>query len=293
MSGPVIFGEVLFDRFPDGTEVLGGAPFNVAWNLKALGAEPLLVSRVGRDHLAEQIAAAMGKWKMSLAGLQRDPDHSTGSVEVTVVNGEPSFDIAPEKAYDHISAGELPSLQPGGVLYHGSLALRCENPRGALDRLRRLTQAPVFMDVNLRDPWWRREEVLGWLGQARWVKLNEKELEQLVPSAPDIRSRAAWLLDRFPVQSLIVTRGEQGVWFRDRQGQELAPASVPASVVRDTVGAGDAFSSVVILGLLGQWPWPVTLERALGFAGAVVGLRGATTEDRNFYEPFKANWELP
>jgi len=35
---PVLFGEVLFDHFPDGSEVLGGAPFNVAWHLQGLGA---------------------------------------------------------------------------------------------------------------------------------------------------------------------------------------------------------------------------------------------------------------
>ena len=33
----IIFGEVLFDTFPDGTAVLGGAPFNVAWHLQGFG----------------------------------------------------------------------------------------------------------------------------------------------------------------------------------------------------------------------------------------------------------------
>ena len=32
---PVVFGEVLFDCFPDGSRVLGGAPFNVAWHCQA------------------------------------------------------------------------------------------------------------------------------------------------------------------------------------------------------------------------------------------------------------------
>ena len=44
-----IFGEVLFDCFPDGREVLGGAPFNVAWHLHAFGQSPVFVSRVGDD----------------------------------------------------------------------------------------------------------------------------------------------------------------------------------------------------------------------------------------------------
>ena len=49
---PVIFGEVLFDVFPEeGNMVLGGAPFNVAWNLQAMGLAPHLVSRIGRDEL--------------------------------------------------------------------------------------------------------------------------------------------------------------------------------------------------------------------------------------------------
>jgi fructokinase len=54
-SGPLVFGEVLFDCFPDGTEVLGGAPFNVAWHLQGFGLSPLLVSRVGNDARGQQI----------------------------------------------------------------------------------------------------------------------------------------------------------------------------------------------------------------------------------------------
>ncbi len=42
---PMIFGEVLFDCFPDGASILGGAPFNVAWHLHAFGQSPLFISR--------------------------------------------------------------------------------------------------------------------------------------------------------------------------------------------------------------------------------------------------------
>ena len=41
---PVVFGEVLFDIFPDGAKHLGGAPFNVAWHLQAFGDQPLFLS---------------------------------------------------------------------------------------------------------------------------------------------------------------------------------------------------------------------------------------------------------
>ena len=44
-----VFGEVLFDHFPDGSRVLGGAPFNVAWHLQAFGQSPRFISRIGND----------------------------------------------------------------------------------------------------------------------------------------------------------------------------------------------------------------------------------------------------
>jgi fructokinase len=58
------------------------------------------------------------------------------------------------------------------------------------------------------------------------------------------------------------------------------------------VGAGDAFASVMILGLLREWPPLVTLQRAQDFASQIVGQRGATTADRSFYRSFIDDWEL-
>jgi len=90
---PLIFGEVLFDHFPDGSVVLGGAPFNVAWHLHAFGLKPLMVSRIGHDELGEKVEAAMRSWGMDCSGLQRDPDHPTGTVEVQFDDGEPIYEI--------------------------------------------------------------------------------------------------------------------------------------------------------------------------------------------------------
>ena len=68
---PVVFGEVLWDCFDDGTEVLGGAPFNVAWNLRGFGLDPLFVSRIGHDERGEKILDAMHRWGMDAAGVER------------------------------------------------------------------------------------------------------------------------------------------------------------------------------------------------------------------------------
>jgi len=76
-------------------------------------------------------------------------------------------------------------------------------------------------------------------------------------------------------------------------GQSAATRPGAGNTVVDTVGAGDAFTSVTILGLLQDWPLQQTLDRAQTFASAVVGVRGATVQDRDFYRPFLEQWELP
>ncbi len=60
----------------------------------------------------------------------------------------------------------------------------------------------------------------------------------------------------------------------------------------DTVGAGDAFASVLILGLLNDWPLTELLERAQAFAAGLVGVRGATIDDAAFYARFRQDWGL-
>ncbi|WP_232224975.1 PfkB family carbohydrate kinase [Acidihalobacter ferrooxydans] len=57
----------------------------------------------------------------------------------------------------------------------------------------------------------------------------------------------------------------------------------------DTVGAGDAFDSVLLLGLARGWPLEQILGRAQSFASAVVGQRSATTNP-DFYRPFVDQW---
>ncbi len=291
MSGPLrLFGEVLFDCFPDGRRVLGGAPFNVAWHLQAFGEGPRLVSRVGDDADGEAVREAMAAWGMDTADLQRDPELPTGRVEVSLVDGEPSYEIVHPVAWDAIEAA---SDTKGGWLYHGSLALRDARSRDTLEGLAARTGVKVFLDVNLRPPWFELDEVRERLQAAHWVKLNEHELELLAPPGGDLRVRARCLFDDAALEGLIITRGAAGALVLNAEGIAAeAPAPERVEVV-DTVGAGDAFASVMILALRRGWPLDTALDRALGFAAAVCGQRGATTTVPAFYQPFLAAWDLP
>jgi fructokinase len=286
----VIFGEVLYDCFPDQSAVLGGAPFNVAWHLQAFGLSPLFVSRVGDDPLGRRIRDAMQDWGLDTSALQFDARHPTGRVEVTLEAGQPRFAIVPEQAYDFIDARDLPSVDDCALLYHGSLALRQDDSRQALERLKQCCRGKVFLDVNLRNPWWRPDAVRGWLDAADWVKLNDDELVQLRPQSTAEGRAMQDLLEAHALELLIVTRGAAGAVLISAAGEEVAVAPSGRVAVVDTVGAGDAFTSVLLLGLTRGWPLSQTLERAQEFASAIVGVRGATVADPGFYRPFINAW---
>jgi fructokinase len=290
-DAPVIFGEVLFDCFEDGRRVLGGAPFNVAWHLQAFGLDPLLISRVGNDPMGREIRDTILHWGMNTAGLQLDSVCPSGEVKVTLQAGQPSFDILADRAYDHIDAGAIPPLAPS-LIYHGSLALRQPESAAALSRVLQRYQAPVFMDVNLRSPWWTKEQIINLLDQSRWVKVNDVELETLVEEPGSLEQKAVTLIERHDLIWLIVTLGAKGAFSLDHAGTLLETRPPTETTVVDTVGAGDAFASVCIVGLLREWPQPLIIERAQQFGALLVGQRGATINDPGFYQSLIREWQL-
>lgn len=291
MSNPPIhvFGEVLLDCFPDGRRVLGGAPFNVAWNLQAFGLAPQFISRIGDDPDGKEILALMTDWGMNRDALQIDKTYPTGLVQVEIRDREPHYDIVNNSAYDFIDENLLPKIKTDGILYHGSLGIRNPISLKALQTFKANHQGKIFVDVNLRDPWWQKETLFPLLNDANWVKINEHELAILHPEASDMESAIAGFCQKFDLDMVIVTLGEKGAIAWDKQ--QFTHAKLTANIkVVDTVGAGDAFASVFLLGLSKQWAIAKTLERAQIFAGEIVMRRGATTSDRDFYQSFKQQW---
>ncbi|QPK63401.1 carbohydrate kinase [Methylomonas sp. LL1] len=285
-----IFGEVLFDHFPDGSRVLGGAPFNVAWHLQAFGLPPRFISRIGDDESGREIVALMDGWGMSRDALQTDSEHPTGCVRVLLSDGEPHYDIVDNSAYDFINAESLGQQDSQGILYHGSLALRNPVSRAALQAVKAHHRGKIFVDVNLRPPWWERKMLVSLLRDADWVKLNEAELIELSQEQSDLESMMQRFCERFELETLVVTRGEKGAIAYGRQRHFVAVEPRVSTEVVDTVGAGDAFAALLLVGLDRQWPLEVTLERAQAFASGLVGRRGATVADRAFYRAFSELW---
>lgn len=291
-----IFGEVLLDEFPDGRSVIGGAPFNVAWNLHALGLSVELISAVGSDDAGAQIKRHIDQWGMSSRGLQRIEDLPTGRVTIELTEGQPVFEIIAPAAYDYIGLPERCAEWPRpNLVYHGTLALRRQSTRETFLRLVESLQCDRFVDLNIRQPWFDIELAELLLPGARWIKLNDAELGMLASAAPpqsadDVMDLVQRVRAIFGGQIYLVTCGDRGAYAIERETLAFA-AAAEINSIQDTVGAGDAFSAAVIAHLAQHVSWPETLSVANRFAAKVCEIRGATTTDREFYRQIKQQLE--
>jgi fructokinase len=245
-------GEVLWDALPSGL-FLGGAPFNVACHLRAAGLPVAMVSRVGADHLGEEVLRRAARYGVDTDLIQVDPALPTGFVRVTIDEaGATEYEIVEPAAWDAIapSATLLHRATEARAIVFGSLAQRHAVSRGTIERLWETETLMVF-DVNLRPPHLDREIVQRSLRRADVVKVNDHELQQLArwfDLPGDAREAAVALAETFACRTVCVTRGSDGAaLWRDGAWTEHPGFEVE---VRDTVGAGDAFLAVLLAGLL-------------------------------------------
>ena len=99
-------------------------------------------------------------------------------------------------------------------------------------------------------------------------------------------------LIQYGLGGIIVTCGAEGALALNNTYDFFSVSPTTSANLVDTVGAGDAFSAVVLLGLNLGWPLEETMPRAQLFASAMTGQKGATVNDLNFYKPFMTAWNI-
>ncbi len=245
-------GEGLFDCFPDGRQLPGGAPFNFAVQANRIasrfGGRAVPVTRIGKDDLGRKFAASI---QAPLEGLQWDPVHPTGRVDVTLERGEPRYQIAENVAWDFI---EYVPLECDAVCF-GTLAQRSPRSRESIHRFVTSTPARALrlFDINLRQHYWDFSLIEQGLNLANAVKLNEEEM-RIVSDLFDMESPVEFLT-RFPLRTVILTQGAKGTTMYTREGITRGePVSFKLAPNADSVGAGDASAAAATVGLVCGWP---------------------------------------
>lgn len=280
-------GEVLWDSLPAGL-FLGGAPFNVACHLSAAGAPVTMVTRVGDDRLGEEALRRAVRYGVGTDLVQVDPSLPTGFVRAVVDDaGHAQYDILAPAAWDAIvPTAELVSRAARArAVVFGSLAQRHPTSRATIQRLWTSDALMVF-DLNLRPPFEDREVIHRSLARADIVKVTQHELQRLArwfDLPDDQREAAVALAERFSCQMVCVTRGKDGAaLWRDGVWTEHPGFEVE---VRDTVGAGDAFLAVLLVGYLAGSDTGTLLHDANLIGAYVATQYGAVPADQSAASP--------
>jgi fructokinase len=274
----VIWGEVLWDRFPDGDQ-LGGAPANVAWHVGQAGGWAQLVSRVGDDADGHRALARLEAF-VDTRLCQVDPARATGEVAIELVGGEPRYRLVPGRAWEGIActAAVEDALADASVLVYGTLSQR--TAEGLAGWRAAIAAAPPSClracDPNLRpsdaDDAHLRGAVAEALAAADLIKLGDRELAALGPMLGWADPLAE--LRRRP-RVVAVTHGAAGatLYAPDRV---IEIAATAAATGGDNVGCGDAFLAILIHGLTSGWSLEDAGRAASRWAAAVAEARGAT-----------------
>lgn len=279
------FGEIIWDLLPHG-RFLGGAPLNVAYHLHRLGCTARLRSAVGADSLGTDALAAMTAAGLPTDQVGRHPHLPTGTAVVELdAAGQARFRLPMPVAWDEVPTGAPDS--PTDAIVYGTLALRSPHNRFALERL--IAAAPGAWrgcDVNLRAPHDDLAGLLPFLDQADLIKVNADEalrLAEFTSSAPPWPEVAARLAQRFPRADICITLGADGAGVL--AGGRWTSVPAPAVQVRDTIGAGDAFTAALVAGYLrapSSPDWGRILAAACRLGGFVASRDGAQPDYAGF-----------
>lgn len=275
----VSWGELLWDRMPDGDR-LGGCACNVAFHVGQLGGHSSLISCVGNDTLGARALETLRGVGVDVDAVRVDPELRTGVVQVTLEGGQPRYTIVERVAWDHLQVGESARrvLERADVFVFGTLAQRTALARSELvTAARHLPDACVkICDLNLRSPFIERDVVLGAIELADVVKLNQDEA-QWCKAACGRQDAVTWMLDECGVDSVIVTNGAQGSdWYTRGGALHQSAESFPAEGAADAVGAGDAFAAGLALATALARP-PEDVARLASRLGGVVASRAGAT----------------
>lgn len=259
---------------------MGGAAANVAYHAALLGANSHLISRVGADARGQNAVDLLRASGVDTSQIQSDAHRSTGRVNVTLINGEPQFEIGAQAAWDAIFPPTAPAIIfQANVFCYSTLAQRSEQSRrtlhGILGRLSQLNAAsrPLrLLDLNLRPPYCDSQVILSSIRSADVLKLNGNELIFLEKEF-DWKNGVKTVLDRFNLRWVVVTHGRNGATLYGHSIRHTLPA--PNVSGGDSVGAGDAFVAALAVAFGAGLSLLEAMPYAVNHAAWVAGQVGA------------------
>jgi adenosine kinase len=245
----------------------GGCAGNIAYTLKQLGGEPLVLAALGND--GHDYVKRFESWGASTEFVRIDTDSYTA--QAIIITDTDNNQIT---AF-HPGAMQSAHLMPVPARDDIRVAIVAPDGRDAMiQHAQQLADAkiPFIFDPGQGLPMFDGVELQRFIEQATWVALNDYEAKMLC----DRTGQTLESLSRSHLRGVIVTLGAEGceLW---QQGVSLQVPGVPATEVLDPTGCGDAFRAALLYGLERDW----SLDRCVELGNRVGALKIASRGGQN------------
>jgi fructokinase len=254
-----IIGDVSRGELDDGSDAPVGSALNVTRHVRAMGLEPLLVTRVGDDAGGRRVVDILQGIGADTSGVQLDPERPTWA-------GEDGAGAAWDRLDPDAAARVIEATAPP-LAFQTTTASRSEGARASLRSIRSATGVPFFVDVDLGQPWMRPDNLGPVLLGARWLRVPAEQLGALAPETlvvdeePEIAAAQA-VRQTFALESVVVE--QHGIPVTVVSSRRVSRGRRPAGdlgsrypVIRDAAAAGLA------AGLARGWSESALLTRTV------------------------------
>ena len=222
----------------------GGCAGNIAYNLAALGGEPIILAAVGAD--GGDYLARLRSWGATTEHVREVAEAFTAQAFIIT-----------DRDNNQITAfhpGAMQWAHETAVPARADIRIAIIAPDGRsamLDHARQLAAAgvPFIFDPGQGLPMFDGAELRAFVDGASWVAVNDYEAQMLAERT----GRSIEAMSRSHLRGVVVTLGAQGceVW---QQGEKTVVPGVAATEIVDPTGCGDAFRSAMLFGLERDWP---------------------------------------
>lgn len=304
----IVVGDIMLDHFIKGSVsrispeapvpvvavnseffVAGGAG-NVAVNLAALDAKPVMISVVGPDLGGEMLKGFLRDKGINIYGICEDADRPTTQKirvmaeqqQIVRYDRESKKTISPSIAAQCMKSFDLAIKTAKGVILsdYGKGMLSDHNIKAIIDKCRK-KGIPVCVDPKI-DNFKKYKNITcmtpntkeAWEGAGESPKAGEEAIEKLGQK----------ILKMLNADSILITRSADGMSLFEKG--KKAPTTVPTTAreVYDVTGAGDTVISVLTLGLAAGATLPEAAVLSNYAAGIVVGKSGTATATKEEIE---------
>jgi adenosine kinase len=248
---------------PDMRREFGGCAGNIAYNLKLLGGEPLIMATVGED--SGLYMQRLKKLGLPIQHVREIPDAYTAQAFITTDLDDNQITAFHPGAMNFSQSNHIADAQ--GV----TLGIVSPDGRdGMLQHAREFAEAgiPFVFDPGQGLPMFGGDELMQFLKIADYCTVNDYEAKLLTERTGRSLGQLAE-----EVKALIVTLGGNGSHIYSGGHRLDIPCVKPEAVV-DPTGCGDAYRAGLLYGITQGWEWTKTGQLASLMGSLKIAQRG-------------------